>query len=150
MIDVVLGAGVFEGMRPDGLSGVEGCLDVGRCRTRVARRGEVGSVIGEDGVDLVRDGGDQAAQEVPGCAARHLLMEFNESELRGSIDGDEEIEFALGGSNLGDIDMEIADRVRLEFPLGGGFAFDLRQAGDSMTLQAPMQRRARQMRDGRL
>ncbi len=28
MIDVVLGAGVFEGMRPDGLPGVEGGLDV--------------------------------------------------------------------------------------------------------------------------
>jgi hypothetical protein len=30
MVDVVLSAGVFEGMRPDGLSGVQGGLDVGR------------------------------------------------------------------------------------------------------------------------
>ena len=30
MIDTVLGAGVFEGVRPDGLSGVQGGLDVGR------------------------------------------------------------------------------------------------------------------------
>ena len=29
MIDVVLSAGVFEGVRPDGLSGVQGGLDVG-------------------------------------------------------------------------------------------------------------------------
>jgi hypothetical protein len=35
MIDIVLGAGVFEGVRPDGLSGVEGGLDVGGCRARV-------------------------------------------------------------------------------------------------------------------
>ena len=41
-------------------------------------------------VDLVRDGGDQPAQEVPGGPARHLLMRFNESELRGLIDRDEE------------------------------------------------------------
>ena len=31
MIDIVLGASVFEGVRPDGLSGVEGGLDVGGC-----------------------------------------------------------------------------------------------------------------------
>ena len=118
--------------------------------TRVARRGEVSSVVGEDRVDLVGDGGDQATQEVPSGPARHLLMQFNEGELRGPIDRDDKIELALSGSNLGDIDMEIADRVRLEFALGGGFAFDLRQPRDSVTLQAAMQRRARQMRDGRL
>src|SRR5450432_3281892 len=46
--------------------------------------------------------------------------------------------------------MKIADRVSLEFPLGGGFAFDLRQPGDPVALQAAMQRRARQVRDGGL
>jgi hypothetical protein len=30
MIDTVLGAGVFGGVRPDGLSSVQGGLDVGR------------------------------------------------------------------------------------------------------------------------
>ena len=85
----------------------------------------MGSVVGEDGVDLVGDGGDQAAQEVSRGATRHLLMQFDEGELRGSVDGDEEIELALGGSNLGDVDMEIADRIGLELPLGRGFAFDL-------------------------
>ena len=46
--------------------------------------------------------------------------------------------------------MKIADRIGLEFALGGGFAFDLRQPGDPVALQAAMQGRARQMRDGRL
>ena len=46
--------------------------------------------------------------------------------------------------------MKIADRIGLEFALGGGFAFDLRQSGDPMTLKATMQGRARQMRDGGL
>ena len=81
MIDVVLGAGVFEGVRPNELSGLQGGLDVRRGRTRIAWRGEVGSVVGEDGVDLVGDGGDQAAQEVPRGAARHLLMQLDEGEL---------------------------------------------------------------------
>src|SRR5271155_737229 len=52
MVDIALGAGVFEGVRPDGLSGVEGGLDVGRRRTRVAWRREGRAVVGEDRVGL--------------------------------------------------------------------------------------------------
>ena len=55
---------VFEGVRPNELSSLQGGLDVRSRRARIAWRGEVGSVVGEDGMDLVRDGGDQAAQEV--------------------------------------------------------------------------------------
>lgn len=46
--------------------------------------------------------------------------------------------------------MEIADRIGLEFALGGGFAFDLRKPRDPVALKTPVQGRARQMRDGRL
>jgi hypothetical protein len=99
LIDVVLGAGVFEGVRPNELSSLQGRLDVRRGRTRIAGRGEVGAVVGEDGMDPVRDSGDQAAQEVPRGAARHLLMQFDEGELRRSVDGDEQVELALRGSN---------------------------------------------------
>jgi hypothetical protein len=60
MVDVVLGASIFEGVRPNELSSLRGGLDVRSRRTRIAWRGEVGSVVGEDGMDLVRDGGDQA------------------------------------------------------------------------------------------
>ena len=38
---------------------------------------------------------DQAAQEVLRGAARRLLMQFDEGELRGSVDCDNEVEFAL-------------------------------------------------------
>src|SRR6516164_1392915 len=75
-------------------------------------------------------------------------MQLDESELRGSIDGDEEIELALGGSNLGDVDMEIADRIGLELASRRGFAFDLRKPGDPVALQTAMEGRTRQMRDG--
>jgi hypothetical protein len=74
-------------------------------------------------------------------------VHLDEGELRGSVDGDEQVEFALRSSNLGDVDMKLADRIGLEFACGGGFAFDLRQPRDPMALQAAMQRRARQMRD---
>ena len=106
MIDIVLGAGVFEGVRPEELLlSLQGGLDVPRSRARIARRGEVGSVVGEDGMDPVRDRGDQAAQEVPGGAARHLLVELDKGELRRSVDGDEQVELALPSSNLGDVDI---------------------------------------------
>ena len=47
-------------------------------------------------------------------------------------------------------DEVLADRIGLELAFGGGFPFDLRQPGDSMTLQTPVKGRARQMRDGGL
>jgi hypothetical protein len=107
-------------------------------------------VVGEDGVDLVGDGFDQVGQEVCSRFARHLLVQLDEGELRGPVDRDDEIELALSGSDLGEVDMEIADRIGLELALRRGFAFDLRQARDLVTLKASMQRRARQMRDCRL
>jgi hypothetical protein len=92
-------------------------------------------------VDFIGDGGDQAAQEVSGSLAR---------ELRRSVDCDNEVEFALRGSNFGDVDMKLADRIGLEFAFGGGFAFDLGQPRDPVALKTPVQGRARQMRNGRL
>ena len=101
-------------------------------------------------MDRVGDGGDQATQEVARRAARQLLMQFDEGELRRSVDCDDEVEFARRGSDFSDVEMKIADRASLEFSLGGGFAFDLRQPRDPMALQTAMQGRARQMRDGGL
>ena len=58
------------------------------------------------------------------------------------------MELALRGSNLGDVDMEIADRIGLERAFRRGFAFDLRKPGDPVALQTAMKGRTRQMRDG--
>ena len=66
------------------------------------------------------------------------------------FDGDDEGELALRSSNLGDVDMEIADRIGLEYAFGGGLAFDLGQPGDPVALQTPVKRRAGQMREGGL
>jgi hypothetical protein len=125
-------------------------LDLGRGPCFAGGIGEVGPVVGEDGMDLVGDRLDQTAQEVRGCSPRHLLVQLDKSELRGPVDRDDEVEPALRGSNPGDVDMEIADRIGLELAPGRGFAFNLRQARDPVAPKATMQRRARQMRDRRL
>ena len=77
----------------------------------------MGSGVGEDGVDLVRDGGDQPAQEVARRAARHLLMQPNEGELRGSIDCAKQVELAFCGSDFGDVEMKIANWIGLNLRL---------------------------------
>jgi hypothetical protein len=52
-------------------------------------------------MDLIRrDGGDQAAQEVPRGAARHLLVHLDEGEFRRSVEGDEPVELALRSSAM--------------------------------------------------
>jgi hypothetical protein len=65
------------------------------------------------------------AQEIPGGLARNFFMRFDEGERRRSIDRDDEIELALSGPDLRDVDMEIADRIDPEFALRRGLAFDL-------------------------
>jgi hypothetical protein len=81
----------------------------------------------------------EAAQQVRRRAARHLLMQFDEDELRGPINRDNEMEPALRGSNTRRCRYGIADRVSLELTLGRSFAFNLGQPRDSMKLQATMQ-----------
>jgi hypothetical protein len=81
-LDVVLSAGVFEGVHLDELSGVEGSLDVGRCRTRIAWPRTVGSVVGEDGVNFIRDGSDRRATWLFGPARARLRLFLPSIERR--------------------------------------------------------------------
>ena len=127
-------------MREEGLLVSDHVPDFSRGPGAAGGIGEVGPVVGKDGVDPIGDGPDEAAQEVCGRAAGHLLVQFDEGELRRPVDRDDEMELALSGSDLGDVDLEIADRIGLELAPGRGFAFNLRQARDPMTLKAAMQR----------
>jgi len=68
MIDIVEGAGIFKGMREEGLSLGDHLLDLGWGPGLAGGVGEVGSVVGEDRVDSVGDSLDEAAQEVGGGA----------------------------------------------------------------------------------
>lgn len=66
-------------------------------------------------------------------------MQFDEGELRGTVDSNEHVQLALFGAHLRNVDMEVADRVALELLLGRPVAFDIRQAADAVALQAAVQ-----------
>jgi len=59
-------------------------------------------MVGKHRVHLVRNGRDQGAKEVTGHAPGGFFMPLNEGELRSAVDGDEEVQPALFGANLGD------------------------------------------------
>ena len=62
----------------------------------------------------------------------------HEGELGRAIDGDREIGLPPAGAHLGNVDVEIADRVTLELLPRWLVAFDVGQPTDAVTLQAAM------------
>ena len=77
-----------------------------------------------------------------------FLDKLNDGGLRRAVDGDEEVELSLGSLHFGDVDLEKADRIGLELLLRRLVAFNGDKPPDSMPLQAPMQRRSRQVMVG--
>ena len=112
------------------------------CRraTRVARReSELDPIVGENRVDLVGNRRDQSFEEDRGGGPSCLLNQSHKGELAGTINGYIEVELAFSGLDLGDVDVEIADRIRLELFLRRFATLDLRQSADTVTLKAAMQ-----------
>ena len=66
-------------------------------------------------------------------------MQLDEGEHAGAVDRHEHIELALLGSDLGHVDVEVADGASAELVAIGLVAFDLRQARDIVALQAAVQ-----------
>lgn len=66
-------------------------------------------------------------------------MQLDEGELRGSVDGHEQMKLAFGGPNLGNIDVEEADRIGLELCLRRFVALDVGKTADPVSLQAAME-----------
>ena len=64
VVDVVLGACIFESMREKWLALLHETPDLGRCRGGVPGRGEVRAVIGQHGMDCVRQGLGVQRQQV--------------------------------------------------------------------------------------
>jgi hypothetical protein len=108
------------------------------------------SIVGKYDMDPVRHGRDEVAQEVASDAASGFLVQLDKGELGGSVDSDQQVELALLGSHLSKIDVEVADWIRLELLARWLVTIDLGQPADAMTLEATVQRGARQMRDRRL
>lgn len=83
VLDVVLGAGILEGMGPEDLTAVHGLADQRRCGCDVAGRGEVDAVIGEHGVDPIRHRFQQSSQEVGGDTGGGTFVQLDEGKLAG-------------------------------------------------------------------
>jgi hypothetical protein len=109
--------------------------------------GELDPVVGQDHVDLVRDGLDQSVEKGDRSRRIGFLEEPGKGDFRGAVDCDEEIEFAFLGSDFGDVDVKEADGIALELFLGCFLAFDFGQPGDAVALQAAVERRASQAWD---
>lgn len=134
MVDLGLGAGQREGVRAEPLAVGQNDPQVGRGRALVARRGEVRPVVGEHNVDLVGDRCDQPLQEVGGGLAAYALVQLDEGEPAGAVDGHDHAQLALLGAQFRDVDVEVADRIGLEAILGGILGLD-QQAEDIVPLQ---------------
>jgi hypothetical protein len=147
MFDVEVGAGRFEGMAAEGQLLRPHLPDVLRRPAIAGRIGEVRAVVGEHRVDLVGHCSSKSPKEVTGDAPGRFLVQLDEGELGRAINGYQQVETALLGTDLGDVDVEVAERVALELAPDGRVAFDLRQLRDAVALETAVQRRARQVRD---
>lgn len=121
-------------------------LDVIRRLAIASGIGEVRAVVGEHRVNAVGHGGGDVAQEVASDPTGGLLALLDNCELGRPVDRDQQVELALFGSHLGQIDVKVADGVRLELRSHRLVAIDIGQPADAVALQAA----ARQMRDCRL
>lgn len=127
------------GGRPVGVARREGELDAPRhCLSDQWRSN--GS-IGKDGVDLVWNRLDQRDEEGRGGDPAGLRLQLGEGKFARPINGDEQAtkKLPFGGLHLGDVDVEIADRIALELLLRSDVARDVRQARDVVALQAAVQ-----------
>ena len=107
------------------------------------------AVVGEHGVDPVGNRRNQPPEKIGCHASCGLLVKFGEGKLAGVVDRHEEMQLALLGAHLGDVDVKEPDRVGLEKDPRPR-SFDLRQPANLMAPEAAVQRRPRQMRDARL
>ena len=102
--------------------------------------GELDAVVGQHGVDGIGHGSDQIVQELGGDHLARFAMSLDERELAGAVDPHEQAQLSLGGLHLGDVDVEVADRVGLELALRFLVAGHFGQPADPMALQAAVQR----------
>ena len=139
MINVVSGASTFECVTPEQLSFRSHLLDVHRCPTLTSWISKLNAVVSENRVDGVGYSSNKIVQELLRDGSCSPLVKFNIGKLAGSVDGHEEMELAFCGSDFGNVDMEVTNRISLELLLRSLVAFDLRQPLDAMTLKAAMQ-----------
>jgi hypothetical protein len=107
---------------------------------------ELDAIVGEHRMDAIGDDLGQGLQEAGGGPDVGPLMQLDKGELAGSIDGHEQVELALLGPDLCDVDAKVADGIAPKAFIG--LSPYIRQSTDAMALQTAVQRGAREMRDG--
>src|SRR5919206_3102786 len=114
VLDVEISAGRLEGVAAEGhVLGPHGLDILGRPAV-ASWVGEVRAVVGEHGVDFIGYGRGEVAKKVARDTPRRLPVQLYKGGLARAVDSYEEVELALLGPDLGDVDMEEADRVALE------------------------------------
>ena len=88
----------------------------------------VGKLLEEQDGDGVGDASDRPAKEVGGYTPGGVFVKFSEREFRHPIDRDEQVEPALLGPHLGEVDVDLSHRISLERPPG------LRHVGRGQTV----------------
>ena len=82
-----------------------GC-SANRMRRHRARTDAPRSRLGEDRVNFVGHGFEQAFQKLPSCAPVGLVDELRDRELAGAVDSHEEMELDFSSLKLGDVDVK--------------------------------------------
>jgi len=91
--------------------------------------GKLDTVIGEHSVDAIGNGCNQSLKKCRSGTHVCAFNQFHEGELRGAVNGHEQIQPALRSAHLCQIDVKVADRVTLELlPSRPAAAFHLWQA----------------------
>jgi hypothetical protein len=65
-------------------------------------------------VNPIGHAGDEPPQEIGGGASRRALMELGEGEFAHAVDGYKQEESSFPRPDLREVNMDVADRVRLE------------------------------------
>ncbi len=113
-----------------------------RCVPVPGLLGELDAIVGQDRVDAVGNLLEQVLKKFPGCLAIGLFDKLGDRELAGSINAHKEIELSFLSLNLGDVDVEEADRVTFERLALWFVPLDIRQARDAVPMKAAMQCRS--------
>src|SRR3982751_6913901 len=100
---------------------------------------EVRAIVGQNRVHPLGHSRDQVSEEVARDAAGDPLMQRHEGELGRAVDRNQQVELALLGPHLREVDVEEADRVRLEAGALGLVALRLGQPRDTVALKTAVQ-----------
>ncbi len=150
VVDVETCAGEFESVGSEEFTALESEFDVGGGGAGVAWSSEVGTVVGEDGVDAVRESFLQSVEKGGSFRSSGARNQAGESEFGSAIDGDEEEELTLGSADFGQIKVKVTDGVGFEFFACRSRGVEMREAADALALEATVESGTGEMWDGGL